>query len=410
MKIGKWKSLLNQRLQFIFFLSLIIILVDINLGIVFSTNSNTENIISQDKASRLSVAACHKGLSNPSPATPIPGTTLPVIADLDFEGDDINTAWEWGGAEYQQTSTTSHRLESIPKGSVTPQSPANDQNILKVYVESSDCINNGARAEVVLNSLELHLPPTPPSYNTAKFLPNDDTWFHWYALFPDSPNPNPLEVPDTWHIVTQMHGEYWQPYPPNLCHNSSTPVQCGLVPIGFNLQNSSKDGDPLPVLFFNVLDQNNPSDRFETLWSTKENGTNTFMFNHWYEILLHVIWQPCTAYDPNMGECTQNNKGLIQLWVDGIQKINATDRYTMATIYDTNSSSKIGPPDPVYFKQGLYHCTTHPHGSSNCKTNATPPNQTIYYDGTVVALCDNPKQKIFHPATHSCKSVSSPYP
>lgn len=143
----------------------------------------------------------------------------------------------------------------------------------------------------------------------------------------------------------------------------------------------------------------------------KKNGVNTFKFNHWYEILLHVRWQPCSAYDQNTGECTQNNKGLIQLWVDGILKRDERDRYTMATVYDSSSSSKIGPPDPVYFKQGLYHCTTHPDPSaSKCNPTVTPDPQTIYYDGTVVALCDNPLTKIFHPASHSCKFGSSPYP
>ena len=39
-----------------------------------------------------------------------------------------------------------------------------------------------------------------------------------YVLFPDPAHPGGLTVPNTWHIVTQIHGEHWAPNPPSLCH------------------------------------------------------------------------------------------------------------------------------------------------------------------------------------------------
>lgn len=400
------KSDFNEILYFIkfknitFFFILIALLMSIGFGLVYLEDSNAQSTDPKDENSVRSL--CDVGTSQTSQATPIPGT-LPVIADLGFEAGDISTGWEWGGIEYPR-SAAPNELETIPAGDIFPQR-SHAGNILKVTVEPDDCINGGARAEVYLNSLHLHQ-PNGTSLNPSEFIQGDDSWFHWFVLFPDAPNPEPLIVKDEWHIVTQTHGEYSGDTHAHLCHSSNTPVPCSLTPWGFNIRNFD-DADPKPVLQFNVLDQSNPGTGFETLWSTNPNHTNNFQLNHWYEFLLHIKWQPCTKYDLQTGECTENNGGTIQLWVDGNSNpvVNKTDRYTMPSFFDPNAPQNIGETDPVYFKQGLYHCK-----KSSCNPNNQPVTQTIYYDDTVVALCDNPSQKIYHPATHSCVNRSSPYP
>ena len=37
---------------------------------------------------------------------------------------------------------------------------------------------------------------------------------------------------------------------------------------------------------------------------------------HWYNILLHVKWEPCGQYATN-GKCTNDNGGFVEMWVDG---------------------------------------------------------------------------------------------
>ena len=282
----------------VFYITLLFLLI--GGSVIFLTANNNllaQNAIKEDTL--LSENFCNNHtLSSPHL---IPANQLPIIADLGFETNDSNIGWDWGGADYNNTSNAGFppRLEIAPKSSITPSSPAKGENILKATVISTDCINNGARAEVWLRSLGLH-EPTPPGFNPSDFRAGNDTWFHWYMMFPKN-----MTISNTWHIPTQWHGMSDNF---SLCHFANgTAFECSIVPMGFNLRNYSQNdtepstgavGPTLEFSVFNSSDANpNPSDPGEhyatrdILWITW-NGTNTFQFNHWYEILLHVKWDP----------------------------------------------------------------------------------------------------------------------
>ena len=161
-------------------------------------------------------------------------TSQPIIKDLGFETGQPSKGWGWGSANYQDyPNNSTDRLSTIPKNNITNEPPSPDTNgekALKVYVESPDCINNGARAEVFLTSLNL-TEPNPPGFNPSDFLKGNDTWFHWYVLFPKD-----LQVPNTWHIVTQWHGEEWA-FLDTCYYSNGSAFGCSIVPIAFNLRN-----------------------------------------------------------------------------------------------------------------------------------------------------------------------------
>ena len=301
-------------------------------------------------------------------------------ASLGFENGTVSTGWEWGKAEYQ--AGTTDRLVAVDKNSIVPPSidPAGTK-ALKVTVQPNDVVNNGARAEVVLTK------PLPHK-NTYYFLPNEEACTHWYTMFPSA-----LTSPNTWHIWTQFH----QQADSRTCRraNGSTFSPCFVVPMTFNLQNyptnkpepcTHSTGERIELSVINKYDVNdfdrNPWGKGygdDILWS--ENLQKA----HWYDMLLHVRWEPSKTYSTN-GTCTNQNGGFVELWVDGRHVVNKTSHFTM----DDDGT--------IFMKQGLYHCLITSLASNCSHINYS---QTIYHDGMFVAECPSTSPN-FHPATKKC--------
>jgi len=395
---------------------------------LISNAYNTTNIINSSSINSTSTSSLSKA-----------GINLPIIKDLGFEIGQPNKGWEWGSANYQDyPNNSTNRLSTVSKNNIPnePSSPdTNGEKALKVYVESPDCINNGSRAEVFLTSLNLTEQKTP-GFNPSDFLMGNDTWFHWYVLFPKD-----LQVPNTWHIVTQWHGEEYN-FLDTCYYSNGTAFGCSIVPIVFNLRTfdpnqtsgnpDRKNGTVLELQVLNSSDANNgghysTSDVPWTTWNYTTKQTS-FKFGHWYDFLFHIKWEPCTTYilQNSAYKCQDNqqcnpinaNTGFIEMWLDGKKVIDKTSHETLARVFDPNGPIHNGQIDPVFFVQGLYHCTSDPNGN-NCAAHnpplPTPNPQTIYYDGTLVALCDNPDSKNYHPPLPNktglgeCKT-GSPYP
>jgi len=377
-----------------------------------------QSTIKQSKTDICTDTLTAKSTSKPISSTAFTSPQLPIIKDLGFEKGTANTGWEWGGADYNnsQNAGPPSRLDTIPKNSTSPPSPALGKNALNVTVMTDDCVHRGARAEVWLNSIPLVDPNTHQGMNSL-FQPSNDTWFHWYVFIP-----NTTKISNTWHIVTQWHGvnDFL-----SLCHKrNGDAFKCSIVPEGFNLRNfsGSRDNPTLavgPTLefgIFNSTDANpdptdpNAMDHYgtrEILWSTWNQTTHktSFMPNHWYDILLHIVWDTCHKYT-NDGKCDQNNgsNGAAEMWVDRKKVFSIDNHETMATVFDPTKPDNIGQPDLTFFRQGLYHCTSDgkPNACKNQSNPVPPPGpMSIYYDGTAIALCDNPKVNNFHPNVNS---------
>jgi hypothetical protein len=352
--------------------------------------------------------AIESSLENKSVLKLAPPNGVSSKADFSFgfEGGNLSTAWEWGKAQYQEPiQGEPDRLSTIDKNSIPANNNGdpNGEKALNVTVLPNDKIENGARAEVVLANA--HLPVPPWENDRYWFNPGEDTWYHWYTLFPSN-----LKIPDSWHVWTQWHGENLT----TTCHraNGST-FPCGVVPMGFNLRNypvsnpedrTNVVGETLEFRVLNKTDKNqdpspwNPGNPRglgygdDILWTTwnDQSNTNSFQSDHWYEFLLHVKWQPCGNYSLN-GTCTQlgpstdpNTWGFVEMWIDGKNVVPKTYHFTM----DDDAR--------VYLKQGLYHC--HPDSHSRCPATDV---QIIYHDGMTVAECPQDSM-YYHPNTHEC--------
>jgi len=112
-------------------------------------------------------------------------------------------------------------------------------------------------------------------------------------------------------------------------------------------------------MFFNFTDANanasdpKPAGNYgirEALWSTWNQAThkNTFQFNHWYDILLHIAWDACHAYTQD-GKCSPNN-GSAEMWVDHKKVFSTKNHETMATVFDPTKPNYIGEPDLTFFR------------------------------------------------------------
>ena len=226
---------------------------------------------------------------------------------LGFESGSPSTGWEWGKVDSQ--SGTTDRLVAVDKNSINPPSidPCGAK-ALKVTVQPTDISNNGARAEVVLtNPLS--------NKNTYHFLPGEEVWYHWYTMFPSD-----LTIPNSWHYWTQFHQEADS----STCNRAdgSSFSPCFVVPMGFNFQNYPT-GERIEFDVINKYDvndfSNNPSGKgsgHDILWSEK------LQKGHWYDMLLHVKWEPCKTYSAD-GTCTDHNGGFVERmgrWQTGCSK------------------------------------------------------------------------------------------
>lgn len=323
------------------------------------------------------VWCCWKSLPPVGGGSTTPGVSPVTNKSLGFESGSISTGWEWGKAEYQPGTTD--RLVAVDKNSIQPSSiDPNGAKALKVTVQPNDLVSNGARAEVVLTK------PLPKK-STYDFLPGEDVWYHWYTMFPSI-----LTIPNSWHVWTQMHQEASI----STCRTAQgTSFSCGVIPMGFNFRNyPSSHPEPRrhsvgETLEFTVInktdvnqDQGNPNGLGygdDILWAAP------LQHGHWYDILLHVKWEPCASYAIN-GKCTNNNGGFVEMWVDGNNVVPKTTHFTM----DDDGKA--------YLKQGLYHCNPTVH--RNCPPTNT---QTIYHDGMMVAECPS-THVYYHPNSGKC--------
>jgi hypothetical protein len=315
-------------------------------------------------------------------------SSLPPISDrgdgvqpvrrkyLGFDSGNPPT-WEWGSAQFQQGTTD--RLVAVDKNSIQPPSiDPNGTKALRVTVQPNDSVSNGARAEVVLTN-------PLPGKTTRDFLPGEDVWYHWYTMFPSN-----LKIPNSWHVWTQWHQEA----DISTCRTAQgTTFSCGVIPMGFNFRNYTTPeprrhsvGETIEFTVINKTDVNqspsNPNGKGygdDILWA------KPLQRAHWYNILLHVKWEPCAQYATN-GKCLNNNGGFVEMWVDGVNVVPKTTHFTM------DEDGK------VYLKQGLYHCLkTSP--ASNCAH--IDYSQTLYHDGMKVAECPS-THVYFNPADAKC--------
>ena len=299
---------------------------------------------------------------------------------LGFESGTLATGWEWGKGDYQ--SGTTDRLVALDKNSINP--PSKDPSgtkALKVTVQPNDVSNNGARAEVVLTN------PLPNKAHMIFYL-GEEVWYHWYTMFPRT-----LTIPNSWHIWTQFHQEAGS----STCKraNGSSFSPCFVVPMGFNFQNyptnkpeprTHATGERVELRVISKYDvndyNNNPFGKGygdDILWS------ENLQKGHWYDMLLHVKWEPCKTYSTN-GTCIDQNGGFVDLWVDSRHVVQKTSHFTK------DDDGKI------FMKEGLYHCPS-TSGASNCaRINYA---QTIYHDGMFVAECPSSSPN-FHPDTKKC--------
>ncbi|HSF50861.1 MAG TPA: heparin lyase I family protein [Nitrososphaeraceae archaeon] len=263
---------------------------------------------------------------------------------LGFEEGDINSFWNWNGAEFDKNDINRSHFEVIT------DSPKEGTKALKFIVHPDDVSNNGARTEVIHYSSNDFTKP-------ILFDDGEEMWFHWYTRIPEN-----TQITNTWHIFTQWHQ---LPEPNGLpCPAGVTSQWCDAVPLGFNFKNSPQDGGL--VFELNVLNHTNANPNgFDNLW--REN----FVKGEWYEFLLHLIWSKCNNFRFD-GKCIDTeNKGLIELWVNEDKKFTKTNRYTL----DSDSQVYL----KVYLKQGLYH------GLQN--RSQITWTQTIDHDGMEYLSC-----------------------
>jgi Polysaccharide lyase len=349
-------------------------------------------------------------LNNNPPPNDVTGVTPNYIKYLLFKIGSLSTGWEWGSTNHEAGQTD--RLITINKNIVdntfhTNNVDTNSTNVLRVFVNSGDCFKFGARSEVWFLNNTLHK-------GTFNFLEGDDVWYHWYVMFP-----NNLTLPASplgttgWNIITEEHGQLDPDKVtgkgPDLCHgpNNNT-IDCGLVPMGFNLRNWSQPepgtGATGPNLEFTIFNSSDPHGNGPptVLWTTwnKASATSTLQFNHWYDILLHVKYERCAGYDAH-GICTNNNGGFVEMWIDQKNVVPKTMHYTMATTLNGTTF------DPVVMQSGLYHCTIVQDGNNLCH-GMNFGNENVYYGGTTVAVC-TPNNDFFHPDTARCFATKPPY-
>jgi hypothetical protein len=166
--------------------------------------------------------------------------------DLGFESGNISSGWEWGRPRYDNNPATPDRLRTVTNPRIE------GSQALEVTVLPDDLVDNGARAEVS------HIDSSLPDF--GYFVNGDNTWFHWYTFFPSN-----LQVPqETWHIWTQWH----QRANISRCLEPSQGgiVNCGTVPITFNLRNYVNGGEMLELLVIDK-DVTNPNN-FKILWES----------------------------------------------------------------------------------------------------------------------------------------------
>ena len=205
--------------------------------------------------------------------------------------------------------------------------------------------------------------------------------------------PITLTIPNSWHIWTQFHQEAGS----STCRRAdgSTFSPCFVVPMTFNFQNypttkpeprTHATGERIELRVINKYDVNdfgkNPSGKGygdDILWSEK------LQKGHWYDMLLHVKWEPCKTYSTD-GTCINQNGGFVELWVDGRHVVQKTGHFTM------DDDGKI------FMKQGLYHCLITSPASNCAHINYS---QTIYHDGMTAAECPSTSPN-YHPDTKRC--------
>jgi hypothetical protein len=264
---------------------------------------------------------------------------------LGYEVGDFTDKWNWVGADYDRNDNRTHF-------EVITDSQKEGAKALKFIVHPEDVSNNGARTEVIhysANNLT----------NPILFEDGEEMWFHWYTRIPED-----TQITDTWHIFTQWHQlePRGEKCPPGVNPNGNK--WCDALPLGFNFKNSPQDGGL--VFELNILNQTNVNlHGNDNLW--REN----FVKGEWYEFLLHVIWSKCNIYRPD-GKCDDiENKGLVELWVNGDHEFTETNRYTLDS--DSQGDQK------AYLKQGLYHDI-----KSESQIDWT---QTIDHDGMEYLSC-----------------------
>jgi Polysaccharide lyase len=255
------------------------------------------------------------------PAQGNSNSTLPTLLKrLGFENGvgPPNGVWEWNSAQYAAPDRLTAVTSPIKEG----------LHALKATVHHGDYINNGARAELLLDN--------PTNY----FHDSDDVWYHWYTMFPSG-----FQTTPGWQVWTQWH--------------QGDDSLGGGPAVEFNVDGKTKNLDlrVMPPFWDSQHCYTVEAGQCGYQW------VQPIKTGVWYEMLFHVKWSK------------NDTLGSVELWVNGTKVVPcASCKTTMATL-DVRD-----PTSSVYLKQGLY-----------LEDVITQP-QSVFHDGMEVVKCPSDHQ------------------